>query len=481
MTLKSHYIINFPALALGLLGAYFFCWWLFSIPDIRLQKRVPGKVQQEEVAETVAFGQYHAVTDAAAPPDLPGFWPRFRGQNANNICPEKIPLADSWPADGPPRLWAIDVGEGHAGAAVAEGRVFLLDYDEDDGRDVLRCLALADGRELWRTGYRVKVARNHGMSRTVPAISDQGRVVTIGPKCHVMCVDAKDGQFRWGLDLVREYGSEVPMWYAGQCPLIDGNVTVLAVCGPDKLMMGVDCDTGQVLWSTPNPAKVEMSHSSIVLAVIAGVRTYVYSGKGALVGVSAEAHDRGRLLWSLNAWNRNVVAPSPVVMDNDLILLTAGYGGGGMLVRVARENDTEKFQVTVVADYKANEGLASEQQTPIFIDGRVFGILPKDAGVQRNQFVCVDPLDTRRILWSSGRESRFGLGPYIVADGKFFILSDKGVLTMARATASGWEPLAQATVIENGHDAWGPMAMAGGRLLLRDATRLVCLELNNNQ
>ena len=34
----------------------------------------------------------------------------------------------------------------------------------------------------------------------------------------------------------------------------------------------------------------------------------------------------------------------------------------------------------------------------------------------------------------------------------------------------------QAQVL-TGHDSWGPMAMAGGRLILRDLTRMVCLDV----
>ena len=105
----------------------------------------------------------------------------------------------------PRELWAIDVGEGYAGAAVLNGRVYLMDYDRDKKQDALRCLSLADGREIWRFAYPVPVKRNHGMSRTVPAVTDK-LVVAMGPKCHVVCLDPATGELRWGLDLVRQFG-----------------------------------------------------------------------------------------------------------------------------------------------------------------------------------------------------------------------------------------------------------------------------------
>ena len=57
----------------------------------------------------------------------------------------------------------------------------------------MRCLSFDDGREIWRFAYPVKVKRNHGMSRTVPAVTDR-YVVGLGPKCHVTCLDAVTGR-----------------------------------------------------------------------------------------------------------------------------------------------------------------------------------------------------------------------------------------------------------------------------------------------
>jgi len=119
-----------------------------------------------------------------------------------------------------------------AGVVVREGRVYLLDYDKDKKQTALRCLSLADGGEIWRFAYPMPVKRNHGVTRTVPAISGQF-IVAIDPKCHVLCLDAATGELRWGMNLVSEYGATVPQWYAGQCPLIDGNALILAPGGPD--------------------------------------------------------------------------------------------------------------------------------------------------------------------------------------------------------------------------------------------------------
>jgi len=409
---------------------------------------------------------------SGTPSTIAGSWPRFRGAHYDNISRDETPLAREWSAGGPPLLWSVDLGEGHAGPVVYQGRVYVLDHDGERRADVLRCFSLEDGQELWRRGYGIYIKRNHGISRTVPAVSGN-RVVTIGPKGHVMCVDADSGDLRWGVDLAAEYGAEVPLWYTGQCPLIDDEVAVIAV-GGESLMVGADLDTGEVLWRTPNPRKWKMSHSSVVPFSILGTRMYVYCAIGGVVGISAEPGSAGAVLFESALWDRNVIAPSPVYLGDGKLLLTAGYGGGSMVVEVLRKGAT--FVVESRQEYKPGEGLASEQQTPILLDGHLFAVMPKDAGPLRNQLVCVDPADCSKIVWSSGTD-RFGLGPYLVADGKLFLLRDDGTLVLLEASAQAYRPLARAKVL-HGHDAWGPMALVQGRLLARDSRRMACLDVS---
>ncbi len=459
----------------ALLGTVVLKMWLFHDPVPDLVMHVPGldgEPAPGTVVDTVRIGSDFRASDGLPSAD-PGSWPGFRGSAFLQTNEDTVALADRWD-EGQPRVqWQIELGEGHAGAAIHRGRVYVLDYDETRRRDVLRCLSLDDGREIWQRGYQVEVARNHGMSRTVPAVTDH-HVVTIGPRCHVMCVNAESGDLLWGIDLVVEYGTTIPMWYAGQCPLIVDGVAILAPAGNTVLIMGVSCATGEVLWRTPNDHALAMSHASITLAVIDGVSQFIYAGLGGMAGVAAEGEHKGEILWFAPQWDRSVIAPSPVHLGNGRILVTAGYGGGSMVLNVTRQGDT--FQVETLDTFRANQGLASEQQTPVLAGGLLFGVLPNDAGPLRNQLVCVNPEDVRSYRWTSGRERRFGLGPYVAADGKLYALSDDGILHMLEVTADGYRELGRTRILD-GHDAWGPMALAAGRLVLRDDTRMVCVDL----
>jgi len=55
-------------------------------------------------------------------------------------------------------------------------------------------------------------------------------------------------------------------------------------------------------------------------------------------------------------------------------------------------------------------------------------------------------------------------------------MDDDGELTMAKAVPDKFDLLAQAKVL-TGHDAWGPLTLAGSRMIVRDFSRMVCLDL----
>lgn len=458
------------------IASILFVYWLAYNPVKDIHASIPGmdnRPAQSESSERVIIGEgFDFYTEYNS--SLTGKWTQFRGANSDNISTDNTKLISNW-GDGPKIKWQVEMGEGHAAPVVYNGKVYVLDYDEVKKADALRCFSLETGDEIWRRWYRVHIKRNHGMSRTIPAINDK-YLVTMGPRCHVMCTNPNTGEFLWGLDLVKEYMTEIPFWYTGQCPILDNNVVILAP-GGKSLLIAVDCATGKVLWETANPDNWQMSHSSVMPMTLDGKKMWIYAAVGGIVGVSAEGDDVGHILWKTKDFAPSVVAPSPIVLKNGKIFMTAGYGAGSILLQVHKNGNS--YEVTTLQKFKPKDGVASEQQTPIVYEDRMFAILPKDAGGMRNRFVCCDPNDCTKILWTSGTKDRFGLGPYVIADGKFFILKDDGTLTIAKASTEKFEMLDKTKVLD-GHDAWGPLVVVDGRLLMRDAKHLLCIDIRAN-
>ncbi len=473
--MKPERLIKYITLGLVFFGLLSLSWWLGKDPTNDFVESLPGLDNRgagfgadEEVVIGEIFEEFG--TEYA---EMTETWPRFRGEDFDNISKSKISLKDQFGATGPDIIWSVELGEGHSGAAIWKGLVYILDYDEEGRADLLRCFSLTSGNEMWRRGYNVAIKRNHGMSRTVPAVTEE-HILSMGPRCHVMCLSRETGDFLWGIDVEKEYETEVPLWYTGQCPLIDGNVAVIATAGK-ALMIGVDLVTGEKLWETPNPNGWKMSHSSVMPFTFGGRKMYVYSAIGGLAGIAADGPDAGKVLWEVPEWNKSVIAPSPVCMPDGRIFITAGYGAGAMMIQLRESNGN--FTADILSDYAPRDGMASEQQTPLLWNGHLFGIMPKDGGTLRNQMVCVHPSDPQKIVWSSGPEKRFGLGPFMIADNKMYLWNDDGMLFILQPSLSGYTELAHAQVIPDGHDAWAPIAVADGYMILRDAQTMVCVDM----
>ena len=449
------------ALAVAALAAL--ALWFGRGPGAPLAPRVPG-------TDNAPGGQLAATNPVLAgvltpsdgqPAALPGAWPQFRGPHRDNLSPDTAGLARAWPSGGPRELWSVDLGEGYAGPAVWEGRVYLMDYDQTRRQDALRCLSLGDGREIWRFTYPVAIKRNHGMSRTVPAVAGE-LVVAMGPKCHVLCLDAISGQLRWGLDLARQYGTTVPPWYAGQCPLVDSGAVILAPGGPGALLLALDAPTGAVRWQTPNPRGWKMTHSSILPMEFGGERMYVYCANNGVVGVSARD---GSPLWETGDWKISIATvPTPVALEDGRLFLSGGYNAGSAMLQLRK--DGGRFSVQTVFKL-APEVFGATQQSPILYNDHLYGVRPD------GRFVCLG-LDGKPV-WVSDASQQFGLGSFLIAEGMIYVLNDSGLLRLIEAAPERYHLLAQAQVL-HGRESWGPPALAGTRLLVRDLTRMVCLE-----
>lgn len=464
--LRSPHILP-PLLTLGMAASL--AWWTLApthTPGVVASARTPGLDRPPDTASTAPATDLRGTftKGPASPTEIPAnlpHWPAFRGPDANAIAPSAPTLDTSLAAVK--RLWQITTGEGYAGAAVHNGRAYLLDYDPATKADVLRCLALNSGHELWRRSYPNDVKRNHGMSRTVPAVN-ASTVLTLGPKCHVLALDPATGDFLWGKDLVHAYGTKVPPWYAGQCPLLDGDRAILAPAGPDALLVALNAATGEEIWRTPNPAGWTMTHTSILKATIADTPMYIYSGSGGVAGIHA---DTGQILWSTDQWRVNMAAvASPVHLGGNRILLTGGYGAGALLLDITHDNNT--FTPTLVKRFTPQE-LGAEQQTPIYFQDHIYAVIPG------GELVCLDRDGNRK--WSSGGAHRFGLGPFLIVNNTLLALDDRGTLAAIAADPAAFTLKGRTRLIPDGHECWGPMALVGTRLIARDLTHVLCVDL----
>ena len=110
-------------------------WWLTANPTRDFNASIPGmdnRLSSEAIAEDINIGEYFEQYERGTAPELNETWPRFRGEDFDNISKSPVKLIDKFGSSGPKILWSVELGEGHAGAAIYKGSVYLLDYDEEN-------------------------------------------------------------------------------------------------------------------------------------------------------------------------------------------------------------------------------------------------------------------------------------------------------------------------------------------------------------
>ena len=175
-------------------------------------------------------------------------WPQFMGPNRNGITTQEG-LLRTWPEGGPQTLWSVNLGIGFGGPVIKAGKVYLLDRDDEVG-DTMRCYDLNTGKELWNYGYSSPGSVMFPGSRSVPAVDDK-HVYSCGPNGDLYCIDINTHQPVWHKNVWTDFGGgEIPTWAISQCPLIYGDLLIIASQAPQAGVVAYDKNTGAVKWKT---------------------------------------------------------------------------------------------------------------------------------------------------------------------------------------------------------------------------------------
>ena len=206
-----------------------------------------------------------------------------------------------------------------------------------------------------------------------------------------------------------------------------------------------------------------MTHSSVIPMNFEKARQFIYCANKGVVGVDAAD---GHLRWQTTEWKISIATvPSPVVVDGRRIFLTGGYNAGSLMLELTATGDAIAPSAVFRLDA---ETFGATQHTPILFQDQLYGIRAD------GRLVCL-ALDGR-VLWDSGSADAFGLGPLLLVNDLIYAMDDSGLLRLIKASPAGYEKLAEADVLD-GRESWGAMALADSRLLVRDFTRLKCLDV----
>lgn len=178
-------------------------------------------------------------------------WPAFRGPNGSGVAPRGRPPVHPSPTNEV--AWVAEVPWSPSSPAVWGKRVFLTTFAE--GRLETRAYAAHDGRALWTAGIAPEVLEDYhptsGSPSAATPATDGRRVVSYFGSVGLVCYSVRGEElWRHRLPVAQTHGS----FGSGTSPLIVGHRVIL---NRDLLtgssLLAVDLKTGRRLWETPRP------------------------------------------------------------------------------------------------------------------------------------------------------------------------------------------------------------------------------------
>jgi len=216
-------------------------------------------------------------------------WPQWRGPNRDGKA-TGFTAPKSWPKELTEK-WKVTVGDGAATPALVGDKLYVFSREGSD--EVIRCLATADGKEVWKEKYGAAGFRGMGDNgfpgpRSSPAVAD-GKVVTLGVLGTLSCFDAAKGTSLWRKD---DFKGSWPMFHVSSSPIIIDGLCVAQLGGRGSgAIVAYDLAKGDEKWRWKGDTP---ANASLALLSLGTMKVIVAETEENVLAVSAAD---GKLLW----------------------------------------------------------------------------------------------------------------------------------------------------------------------------------------
>lgn len=381
-------------------------------------------------------------------------FPQFLGPRRNETV--AAPAFDTDWKNRPPRLlWRQPVGAGWSSFAVVGD--YCVTQEQRGAQEFVACYEVETGKLVWTHSDPGRFS--HPMSgdgpRATPTVDD-GRVYTLGALGRLNCLDGRSGTLIWTHDILKENKAELPQWGKSCSPLIVDDLVMVSAGGAQgRSLIAYDKLTGEMVW---HAGDAPSSYASPRIAELNGMRQILMVNAQS---VASHAPDDGHLLWEFPWPGDQPKVPDAIAIDDDHVFISAGYGLGCKLLRIAQAADGKP---AVNVAWESNK-LKPKFMNVIVRDGHAYGL---DDG---KALVCID-LKSGKRRWIGGR---YGHGQILLVNDVIVVQAESGVVAAVAASPERFDELGNFAALDG--QTWNNPVVVGRRLLVRNATEAACYEL----
>ncbi len=374
-------------------------------------------------------------------------WPEWRGKGRRGVWNEDG-ILESFPGQGLKVIWRTPIRSGYSGPAVADGRVFVTDFnrvERNRGFERILCLDERSGEVLWEREWEADYTGLHEIfaigPRATPTV-DGNRVYVLGAMGKLVVLDVESGHILWQKDFVKDYAASIPFWGMAGAPLVDGEKVICLVAGePDAKVVAFDKHTGKEIWRALS-SDWEPGYAQPTIAEIAGQRQLIIWHPRAISSLDPET---GEIYWEeLFNVTMGMTVSTPVV-KGPYLFVSSFYDGARML-RVNEDNAgvTVVWKSTGESEIKTTR-IHTLINTAVIQEGYLYGI---DA---YGQLRCLEAKTGKR-LWESlsvtKEKARHAAAHFVRNGDRYFISNDRGELIIARFRPEGYEEVSRTELLK---------------------------------
>jgi len=375
----------------------------------------------------------------------------FRARSSN--------LAASWPEEGPRKLWSRELGEGYSAILVEGGRLYTMFRDDD--QEAVVCLDAKSGKTVWEHRYDSSAAEGHVRQfgdgpRSTPLIAGD-TIYTIGIAGKMHALKKADGKVVWTQDLWNDFSGNVLNHGYSSSPIEHRGAVIALVGGENQSIVAFDKKNGEVKWKS---GSFKNSYSTPRVLDLAGKSQLVSFMADDVVGVDP---DTGQVLWSFphkNQWEQNI--SMPIKVDENLLFISSPQAGAKGLRITHGESGYE------VEEVWSTRKIQFYHVTTVRDGYYVYG----STGTMAPAFMAALNMKTGEIAW---RKRGYSKANCLGADGRLIILDEDGVLYLTTATPEDLVLHSKVELLEK--VSWTVPTVVGKTLYVRDKTHIMALDL----
>jgi outer membrane protein assembly factor BamB len=377
------------------------------------------------------------------------------------------PIATSWPAGGPRRLWTRALGEGHSSILAEGDRLFTMYRLPGSGRargerEAVVALDAATGSTIWQMDYPAPVAGldfEYGAGPHATPLIVGDRLFAASTLKEIFALDKATGRRIWSHDLIKEYNAPRPGRGYTCSPIAYRDLVIVTAGGAGQTVMAFQQASGALAWKAGDFAAAP---AAPLLIDVDGQAQLVIFGGEEVVGLNPA---NGQRLWShphQTEWGLNISTPVWNPADRSLFVSSA-YNTGSRLLELQQTAGR-----TSVKERWFTNRMRVHIGTVIRTGGRAYA----SSGDFGPAFITAVDEQTGAILW---QDRGFARAQLLYAGDLLVILDEDGTLGLARLGPKGLDVLAKAALLTR--ISWTPPTLVQDRLYVRDRGTVLALNL----